>query len=178
MLPCDREGVERRKASRRTPCFHIEFRANAPDDFRFADYSGKHSSKKKQVARLHRFRVDAERLRRHGEFNAKFLQPLLSAGKPRAFSIYHLPACAPPSTCRISPEVNVASVRNKAASTISLTSPILLAGLSPFRKSSVSGLCMGVLITPGAMVFTRMPSLAYSMASARVTAFNAPFNMI
>src|SRR5882762_8373518 len=48
---------------------------------------------------------------------------------------HHLPACAPPSTCRISPEVNVASVRNKAASTISLTSPILPTGCNPFRKS-------------------------------------------
>src|SRR5258706_9140480 len=36
---------------------------------------------------------------------------------------HHLPACAPPSTCSISPEVKVASVRNKAASTISLTDP-------------------------------------------------------
>src|ERR1700730_11911403 len=91
---------------------------------------------------------------------------------------HHLPACAPPSTCNTSPEVNVASVRNKAASTISLTSPILPTGCNPLRKSWVSGLCIGVLITPGATVFTRMPCFAYSMARARVTAFKAPFSMI
>jgi hypothetical protein len=42
----------------------VEFRTDAPDEFRFASYSGKHSGEKEQVARLHRFRVDAERLRR------------------------------------------------------------------------------------------------------------------
>src|SRR5579864_5945809 len=162
MLRRDGEGVERRQASRRTPCLYVEFRANAPNEFGFAAYSRKHSGEKEQVARLHRFCVDAERLRRRGKLDAKFLQPLLSAGRPRAFSIYHLPACAPPSTCRISPEVNVASVRNKTASTTSLISPILPIGCSPFRNSYVSGLCMGVLITPGAIVFTRMPSFAYS----------------
>src|SRR3984893_9348227 len=56
---------------------------------------------------------------------------------------HHLPACAPPSTCRISPEVKVASVRNKAASTTSFTSPILPTGCNPLRNSWVSGLCMG-----------------------------------
>src|ERR1700684_4532307 len=121
MLARDSEGDDPPQPSRRTPCFHIEFRANASNEFGFAAYSGKHSGEKEQVARLHRFFVDAERLRGCGELDAKVLQPLLSASRPRAFSIYHLPACAPPSTCRISPEVNVASVRNKA-STISLTS--------------------------------------------------------
>src|ERR1700730_15164461 len=64
-------------------------------------------------------------------------------GRPRARVGYHLPACAPPSTCRISPVANVASVRYKTASTISLTSPILPIGCSPLRDSSVSGLCIG-----------------------------------
>src|SRR5580658_831134 len=144
MLFRDSEAIQRRQASGRAPCFHIEFRANAPNEFRLAAYGGKHSCEKEQVARLHRFRVDAKRLRRCGELDATFLQPLLSAGRPRAFSIYHLPACAPPSTCRISPEVNVASVRNKAASTISWISPILPTGFNPFRKLCVSGLCIGV----------------------------------
>ena len=53
------------------------------------------------------------------ELDAKFFQPLLGAGRPRAFAGYHLPACAPPSTCNTSPVVNVASVRNKTASTTS-----------------------------------------------------------
>jgi len=34
----------------------VEFRADAPDEFRFAAYRGKHSGEEKQVARLHRFR--------------------------------------------------------------------------------------------------------------------------
>jgi hypothetical protein len=109
--------------------------APTPDEFRCAAFRGKHPAQKKQIARLRCFRIDAERLRRRREIEAKFFQPLLSAGKPRAFARYHLPACAPPSTCSISPVVNVASVRNKTASTISLTSPSLLNGLSPLRGS-------------------------------------------
>jgi len=88
-----------------------------------------------EIAGLHRFCIDAEGLRRCGELDAKFFQPLLGAGRPGACPGHHLPAWAPPSTCRISPEVNVASVRNKAASTTSLTSPILPTGCSPLRKS-------------------------------------------
>src|SRR5262245_60753472 len=56
----------------------------------------------------------------------------LGAGKSRFFLGYHLPACAPPSTCKISPVVNVASVKNKTASTTSLISPILPTGGIPF----------------------------------------------
>jgi hypothetical protein len=66
MLLRDSESIEHSQASRRAPCFHIEFRAHAPDEFCFATYSGKRSGEKEQVARLHRFRVDAERLRRSG----------------------------------------------------------------------------------------------------------------
>jgi hypothetical protein len=49
----------------------VEFRADAPDEFRFAAYRGKHSGEKEQVARLHRFRVDAEWLRRRWKLDAK-----------------------------------------------------------------------------------------------------------
>jgi len=45
--------------------------------------------------------------------------------------------------------------------------PILPIGCNPFRDSCVSGLCIGVLITPSATVLTRMPSFAYSMAVTR-----------
>src|SRR5262245_61742378 len=55
--------------------------------------------------------------------------------RPRAFFGYHLPACAPPSTCRISPVVNVASVKNKTASTTSWISPILPTACKPLRNS-------------------------------------------
>src|SRR6266487_4294456 len=178
MFSCDSENVERREMSGLAPRFHIELRADAPNEFRPAAFRGKHPAQKKQIARLHRFHIGAERLRRRRELDAQFFQPLLGAGRPRAFAGYHLPACAPPSTCNISPVVNVASVRNNTASTISLTSPILPTGCNPLRNSWVSGLCIGVLMTPAATVFTRMPSFAYSMASARVTAFKPPLVII
>lgn len=107
----------------------------APNEFRCAPFRGEHSSQEKQVGRLYRLYVDALRLRRCWKFDAKFFQPLLSAGRPRARAGYHLPACAPPSTCSISPVVNVASVRNKTASTTSLISPILPRGCNPLRNS-------------------------------------------
>src|SRR5258707_6457172 len=158
MLPSDSEGVERREVCSLASRFHIELRADAPDEFRGAAFRGKHPGQKKQIARLHGLCVDAKRLGRCRKLDAKFFQSLLGAGRPRAFPGYHLPACAPPSTCRISPEVNVASARNKTASTTSLTSPSLSTGCSPLRHSWASGLCIGVLITARAMVLTLMPS--------------------
>src|SRR5208283_316744 len=178
MLPRNRKAVERREASRLAPRVHTQLRSDAPYEFRLATFRRKHPSQKKQIARAHCFRIGAERLRRRRELDAKFFQPLLGAGRPRARAGYHLPACAPPSTFRISPVVNVASVRNKTASTTSLISPSLPNGFSPLRNSSASGLCIGVLMTPKATVFTRMLSLAYSMASARVTASKPPLIMI
>src|SRR6266850_1484227 len=103
MLPRDSEAIENRQASRRAPCFHIEFRTNAPNEFRAMAFSGKHPTQKKQIARLDRFHIGAERLRRRRELNFKFLQPLLGPSWPRAFARYHLPTCAPPSTCSTSP---------------------------------------------------------------------------
>src|SRR5713101_6852289 len=40
-------------------------------EFRFASYCGKHSGEKEQVARLHRFRVDAEGFRRLWKLDTK-----------------------------------------------------------------------------------------------------------
>jgi len=71
MLLRDGKAIERRQASRRMLCFPIEFRAYAPDEFGFAAYGGKHSGEKEQVACLHGFRVDAERLRRRRKVDAK-----------------------------------------------------------------------------------------------------------
>ena len=72
MLPRDSEDVERCQLSGLASRLHVEFRADAPDEFRFTAYSGKHSGEKEQVARPHRFRVDAERLRRLWKLDAKF----------------------------------------------------------------------------------------------------------
>jgi hypothetical protein len=90
MLPRDSEDVERREVSRLAPRFHIELRADAPNEFRPVAFRGKHPAQKKQIARLHRFHVGAERLRGRRELDAKFFQPLLGAGRPRAFAGYHL----------------------------------------------------------------------------------------
>src|SRR5262249_37191019 len=107
----DRYGVERREVSRLPSSVQIEFRAHAPDEFRLAAFRGQHPAQKKQVARAHRFHIRAKRLRRRRELDAKVLQSLLGAGRARLFSGYHLPTCAPPSTCSTSPVTLGASVR-------------------------------------------------------------------
>src|SRR5258706_517103 len=96
MLPRDSEGIERRQPSRLLACFQIEFRTDAPDEFRFAAYSGKHSRQEKQVARPYRLRINTERLGRGRKLDAKFLQSPLGAGRPRAPPGYHFPACKLP----------------------------------------------------------------------------------
>ena len=44
---------------------------------------------------MHCLGINAEWLRKRGKLDAKFFQPLLGAGRPRASSSHHLPACAP-----------------------------------------------------------------------------------
>jgi len=136
MLPRHSQAIQRCKASRLAPGLHIELRSDASNEFRRLALCRKHAGQKEQISCLHRFPIHAEGFRRCWKLDAKFIQPLLGAGRPRAFARYHLPACAPPSTCKISPVVNVASsVRNKIASTTSLISPILPTGCKAFRDS-------------------------------------------
>src|SRR6266478_841526 len=111
MFSRDSENVERREMSRLAPRFHIELRADASDEFRPAAFRRKHPGQKKQITRLHRFHIGAERLRRRRKLDAKFFQPLFGAGGLRVFAGDHLPTCAPPSTCSTSPVVWRASVR-------------------------------------------------------------------
>src|SRR6202040_173630 len=85
ILPRDREDVERREASRVAPRFHIEFRADAPNEFRPVAFRGKHPAQKKQIARLHDFYIGTKRLRGRRELDTKFFQTLFGAGWPRAF---------------------------------------------------------------------------------------------
>ena len=59
-------------------------------NFAFVAFRGKHPAQKKQIARLHRFHIGAERLRRRRELDAKFFQPLLGARRPRDFARYDL----------------------------------------------------------------------------------------
>jgi hypothetical protein len=84
MLPRDSQAVERRQVSGLPTRLDVEFRADSADVFRFATYRGKHSGEKEQVARLHRFRVDAEWRRRRWKLDAKFSSPLLGGGGARA----------------------------------------------------------------------------------------------
>src|SRR5947209_9322734 len=90
MLPRDSQDVERREVSRLAPRFYIELRADAANEFRPVAFRGKHPAQKKQSARLHRFHIGAEWPGRRRELDAKLFQPLLSAGRPRAFGSYHL----------------------------------------------------------------------------------------
>ena len=80
MLPRDGETVERREVSRLAPRFHIQLRADTPNEFRRVAFRGKHPAQKEQIARLHRFHVGAERLRRRRELDAELFQTLLGAG--------------------------------------------------------------------------------------------------
>jgi len=66
--------------------FHIEFRADAPDEFRPPAFCGEHPGQKKQIARLHRLHIGTERLWGRLETYAKFFQPLFGAGRPRDFA--------------------------------------------------------------------------------------------
>ena len=90
MLLRHREHIERREVSRLAPGFHIKLRSDAPNEFRLTAFRGKHPGQEKQIARLHRLRIGAERLRWRQELDAKFFQPLLGAGWPAAFASYHL----------------------------------------------------------------------------------------
>src|SRR5205807_3801689 len=90
MLPRDSQDVERREVSRLAPRFYIELRADAPNEFRLVAFRGKHPAQKKQIARLHRFHIGAERLRWHRERDAKLSEPLLGAGRRRAVAGYRL----------------------------------------------------------------------------------------
>ena len=92
MLPSDSEAIERGKVSRVASGIDVELGTDLPDEFRRSAFRRKHPSQKKQIARLHRFRVCAERLGRRRELDATFLQPLLGAGQAESF--FRLPfAC-------------------------------------------------------------------------------------
>src|SRR6266480_2658482 len=105
MFSCNSENVERGEVSRLASRFHIELRADASNEFRLAAFRGKHAGKKKQIACLHRFYIGSERLRRRRELDAKLLQSLFSADWLRVAALYHLPRCAPLSTCSTSPVI-------------------------------------------------------------------------
>src|SRR5258707_846670 len=101
MLPRDSEDVERREVSGPSTRFYIELRADAASELRPTVLRGKHPGQEKQIACLHRFCVGPKRLRRGRQLDTKLFQPLLGAGRSRAFAGHHLSMCAA-STCSTS----------------------------------------------------------------------------
>jgi hypothetical protein len=87
MLPRDSESVDRCQVSGHVSRFHVEFRADAPDEFGFTAYSGEHSGEKEHVACPHRFRVDTERLGRRWKLDAKLCQSLLGGNRTRVIVV-------------------------------------------------------------------------------------------
>ena len=81
----------------------IELLSQPPDILRLVIDNWEHPAKEEQVARLYRFHVRAKRRRGGWQLNAKVLQPAICTARLRTFIAYHLPACAPPSTCSTSP---------------------------------------------------------------------------
>ena len=72
MLPRDSENVESGEVSRLACHCHIQFRADASNEFRAVTFRGKHPAEKKQIACLHRFHIGAEGLRWRWKLDAKF----------------------------------------------------------------------------------------------------------
>jgi hypothetical protein len=85
------------------PSLDIELLSEPADILRLVVDDWKHPAKEEQVAGLHCFDVRAKRRRRCWELNAQVLQPAFCATWLGIFRAYHLPACAPPSTCSTSP---------------------------------------------------------------------------
>src|SRR4029077_8575439 len=56
MLPRDSEGVDCRQVGGHASRFHVEFRTDAPNEFRLVAFRGKHDGQKKKIAGPPRFR--------------------------------------------------------------------------------------------------------------------------
>jgi hypothetical protein len=85
MLPPDSDRVQGNKLCRFTPSVHVKFRADTPDEFRFAVLGSKHAGEKEQTASLHRFDINSEGLTWRWKSDAQFCQALLSARRPEDF---------------------------------------------------------------------------------------------
>jgi hypothetical protein len=83
--------------------FRIELFAETAHELGFVTDRRKHAAEKKKVPGLHGLNISAEWSGCGRKFNAELLQPALRADRLRALRTYHLPECAPPSTCNTSP---------------------------------------------------------------------------
>src|SRR5205085_3387849 len=79
MFSRDCQNVKRRELGRLAPCIHIELGADPTNEFRLTASRREHARQKKQVTCLHRFHIDAERLRWRRQLDAKLFQPLFGA---------------------------------------------------------------------------------------------------
>src|ERR1700677_850598 len=82
MLPRDSDRVQGSKLGRSAPCV---FRADTPDEFRFAALGSKHAGEKEEISYLNGFDINLKGLRWRWKHGARFRQALLSARRPRDF---------------------------------------------------------------------------------------------
>ena len=85
MLPHDSDRVQGSNLLRFAPCVRVKFRADTPDEFRFAVMGSKHAGETEQTARLNRFDINPEGLTSRWKSDAQFRQALLSARRPEDF---------------------------------------------------------------------------------------------
>src|ERR1700722_1968692 len=103
LLLCRRQNIHGCNADRLSARACIQFFTEASDEFRLVSNDRKHATEEEKIAGLYSLDISAKRSRRRREFDAKLLQPALRAARLRARVAYHLPECAPPSTCSTSP---------------------------------------------------------------------------
>src|SRR5215470_19827542 len=97
------QDVQGRNVRCFSPGFDVELFPKPANKLRRVVDNREHPAKEEKVARLHRLDVSAKRRWRGWELNAKVLQLAICTAQVRTSHAYHLPACAPPSTCSTSP---------------------------------------------------------------------------
>jgi hypothetical protein len=63
MIPRDSDRVRGSKLRRFAPCVHVKFRADTPDEFRFAALGPKHAGETGQISSLICVDINPEKLR-------------------------------------------------------------------------------------------------------------------
>src|SRR3569833_432365 len=169
--PGQRHGVQSCQSGCRSTFLQCQFTTDSAHVADLAMLYRQRSAQEQQVACLNCFHVGAERTRRLRQHYSQLLQTLLSRH-------YQCPRCDPPSTCNTSPVTWRACVRYQTASAISSVAATTPIGDRLCRKSCGKPFVSGVLTTPGATTFTRIPACAYSKARLREAALMPPLVII
>ena len=103
MLPGCSESAQSRGVDGISSRFGIELFPQPAHIFRLVIDNWDHTAEKEKVTRLYGFDVCAEGRGGGWKLNAQLFKPTLCKGRLSAFTGYHRPACAPPSTCSTSP---------------------------------------------------------------------------